>query len=104
MPGCAHCLDMTAEFTDISVGTVEGTEEWNTVIVRTQEGAELMELARGKGKIEAQALPEANLAHLKEAAMNKKKRALGEITGKTGDRANLMYLGISQDVAERLLK
>ncbi len=29
MPACAYCLDMTYEFADISVGSVEGIEGWN---------------------------------------------------------------------------
>jgi coenzyme F420 hydrogenase subunit beta len=103
MPTCAYCLDMTSEFADISVGAVEGIEGWNTVIVRTNTGAELISLAREKGEIETGNLPSENLAHLKEAALLKKKRALGEIIKRTGDRKNLLYLGISPQVADKLL-
>ncbi|MCP4668360.1 MAG: hypothetical protein GY849_18605, partial [Deltaproteobacteria bacterium] len=44
-PSCHVCLDMTSEFSDISVGTVEGKEGWNTVLVRTAMGDELMSRA-----------------------------------------------------------
>ena len=103
LSACAYCLDMTAEFADVSVGSVEGTEGWNTVIVRSKAGADLMEMARARGAVETDVLPEANLAHLKEAALLKKKRALKAITDKTGDSSDLLYLGLSTDVAKRLL-
>lgn len=103
MPTCALCLDMTAEFADISVGSVEGIEGWNTVLVRTPAGAELIELAVSRGLVEAEELPAANLAHLKEAALLKKKRALAQIIEHTGDKKNLLYLALPDDVVRRLL-
>ena len=103
MPTCTYCLDMTSEFADISVGSVEGIEGWNTVIIRTDAGAELMETAKAKGKLEIDNLPGENLAHLKEAALLKKKRALQEIITRSGDRKNLLYLGLSQSRTDKLL-
>jgi len=103
MPACAYCLDMTAEFADISVGSVEGVEGWNTVIVRTDAGAGLMELAKAKGKLEVDVLPPPNRAHLKEAAQLKKRRALDEIIARSGDRKDLLYLGLREEVVDRLL-
>ena len=47
-PACAYCTDMTAEFADISVGAAEGIEGWNTVLVRSEKGAELLKRAKGK--------------------------------------------------------
>jgi coenzyme F420 hydrogenase subunit beta len=103
MPACTYCLDMTSEFADISVGSVEGIEGWNTVIVRTDVGAELVEVAKAKGKLEVDALPPQNLAHLKEAALLKKKRALKEIITKSGDRKNLLYVGLQESIIDNLL-
>jgi len=103
MPTCAYCLDMTAEFTDISVGSVEGIEGWNTVIVRTQRGMDMIEEAQKKKKLEIKELPDKNIAHLKEAALMKKARALQEIVRKTGDQNDLLYLGISEKLKEKLL-
>ena len=103
MPTCAYCLDMTAEFSDVSVGSVEGIEGWNTVLVRTETGARLIEKARSKGKIEIQELPADKLAHLKEAALIKKKRALKQIVDRTGDRNDLLYVGLPAEVSEKLL-
>lgn len=103
MSTCALCLDMTAEFADVSVGSVEGIEGWNTVVVRTEAGAEVMERARASGKLETAALPSENLAHLKEAALLKKVRALKQIAGRTGSRSDLLYLGLPAGVVDRLL-
>ena len=103
MSSCAYCLDMTAEFADISVGSVEGIEGWNTVIVRTAAGAQLLEMAKEKGKLEIDALSDEKLAHLKEASLIKKKRGLKEIVNKTGDPKDLMYAGLSSSVSEKLL-
>jgi coenzyme F420 hydrogenase subunit beta len=103
METCAYCTDMTAEFTDISVGSVEGTEGWNTVIVRTQRGEDIVDIAKKKGLIEVKPLGAAGLSHLKQASLNKKARAVKEIVAKTGDKDNLMYLGMSKQVRDRLL-
>ena len=72
--GCSLCEDMTAELADISVGTVEGDEGWNTVIVRTEVGTGLLENAIKDGWLEADDLPDENLDHLKDAARNKRER------------------------------
>jgi coenzyme F420 hydrogenase subunit beta len=103
MPTCAYCLDMTSEFSDISVGSVEGIEGWNTVIIRTEAGAELMEMAKAKGKLETDNLPARNLAHLKQASLFKKKRALKEIINRGGNKQDLLYIGLSQTLVDKLL-
>jgi coenzyme F420 hydrogenase subunit beta len=78
-PSCHTCTDMTAEFSDISVGSArlpEGWDEaksWNQVIVRSKAGVKLMDLARKKGILEFRDVPEGNLKRLKKASLNKKK-------------------------------
>ncbi len=91
-PTCTVCLDMTAEFSDLSIGAVEGVPGWNTVIVRTEKGEDLLEEARKGKRILVREIPEANLAHLKEAALLKKKRALENIVKRTGKKEDLLYL------------
>jgi coenzyme F420 hydrogenase subunit beta len=103
MHTCAYCLDMTAEFTDVSVGAAEGVDGWNTLIVRTQRGVDIVDAAVKEGKLEIRDLPPANLSHLKEAAMIKKARGMQEIVKKTGDKNDLIYLGISDKLKDRLL-
>jgi coenzyme F420 hydrogenase subunit beta len=78
-PACHSCSDMTAEFSDISVGSArlpEGWEEarfWNQVIVRTETGQKLMALAQNKGVLEFREVPEGNLDRLKKASLSKKR-------------------------------
>ncbi len=72
--GCTLCQDMTAEWADISVGTVEGMEGWNTVAVRSERGSQLLSGFVEAGHLEVRELPKENLAHLKEASLNKRKR------------------------------
>jgi len=73
---------MTAEFSDLSVGSArlpEGWETargWNQVIVRTEVGRDLMELARRRGVLEFKEVPVGNLERLKAASMNKKRAAV----------------------------
>lgn len=102
-PGCDVCLDMTAEFADISVGAAEGVAGWNTLIIRSDAGCELVEAAQAKGIIETKPLPEQNLAHLKEASLNKKKRALKKVIDTTGSEENLLYLKLSSETVKGLL-
>lgn len=89
---CSTCTDMTAEFTDISVGAAEGVEGWNTLIVRTQRGQTLVDKARAKAVLEVAPLPEANLDHLKTASLQKKRRGLKNLMEKSGRPDDLLYL------------
>ena len=91
-PACTYCTDMTAEFADISVGAAEGIEGWNTVLVRSEKGAELLGKAKRKKVLEVAAMPARNLAHLKDASILKKRRGLKNIIQKTGNADDLLYL------------
>ena len=102
-PTCDVCIDMTAEFADVSVGAAEGAEGWNTLIVRSDAGRELVEAARAKGVIETAPLPEENLAHLKEASLLKKKRGLKKVVETTGSDEDLLYLRLASKAAKGLL-
>lgn len=102
-PSCNVCLDMTAEFADVSVGSAEGIEGWNTLIVRSERGRELVDAARAAGVLETDALPDANLGHLKGASLGKRRRALANIRQTTGSDDDLLYLELSEDTRGRLL-
>lgn len=78
MPSCNVCFDMTNEFSDISVGAVEGEKNWNTVIVRTKIGQELLQVARDAGVLEVKPLERERLKHLCEASLMRKRRVLTE--------------------------
>jgi coenzyme F420 hydrogenase subunit beta len=105
-PACNYCWDMTAEFSDISVGSAGSKfPGWNTVIIRTKMGADVMELAKKKGLLETQALPDQRLAHLKTVSFNRKKVAFKNITEKTGSKKDLLYVGgLSRGTVEKILE
>lgn len=84
--GCQVCLDMTAELSDISAGTVEGIEGWNTIILRSDRGERLFKEAEAEDIVESQPLPEGHLNHLKEASVLKRERAVKEIRNRETTR------------------
>ena len=106
---CHYCFDMTAEFSDISVGSARSPEGWevargwNQVIVRTRTGQELLERARSRGVLEFRDMPEENLARLKKASMNKKRAAVKNLADKSGDPKDLLYLDWKDPVLRTLI-
>ncbi len=103
-PACRFCLDLTAEFADLSVGG--GRREvlnWNTIVVRTDKGMSLLDSAIKKGVIETAPIPEGHLSLLKAAAYNKKKRAIENILQRTGCKDDLLYLKGRPEIVERLV-
>lgn len=74
LKACGYCDDMTAAMADISVGALEGEEGWNTVIVRTEAGQQLIDLARKRKLLHFEKLPGEDLEHLKTSAAIKKER------------------------------
>jgi coenzyme F420 hydrogenase subunit beta len=99
-PSCRVCLDMTAELSDISVGTVEGKEGWNTVIVRTALAKDLLRRAVKADVIETRPLAKDHLNHLKEASLLKKKRGLDALIEKGGIEKG--YLKLSAHLISRI--
>lgn len=79
-PGCAFCLDMTAELADISVGALEIEAGWNTVLIRSRNGKDLFDKALTQGMIEAFPYPIEEFARLAGASRGKKARAVGAIS------------------------
>ncbi|MHA2272038.1 MAG: Coenzyme F420 hydrogenase/dehydrogenase, beta subunit C-terminal domain [Candidatus Hodarchaeales archaeon] len=49
---CKLCTNFTSEFSDISVGSVGSEKGFNTLIIRSEEGIELIERAEDAGIIE----------------------------------------------------
>ena len=94
---------MTSEFADISVGSGRRMYGWNTVIIRSQRGLELYEKARTRGLIAEIPYPGENLEHLKQASLNKKRRALESIIARSGSKDDLIYLSGSAARRQELL-
>ncbi len=53
---CFSCSDYTASFADLSIGKFGSKDGWNTLIVRTERGKEVFDLAVEKGIIEIEPL------------------------------------------------
>ena len=107
---CHYCMDSTAEFADISVGSArfagdwEKVRKWNQLIVRTEKGKELVDLAVNKRILKVQEAPAESLKELKEAAVKKKKEALKNIIRKSGSVKNLLYLNGRDPAVKRYLE
>ena len=105
---CQYCFDLTAEFSDISVGSArlaEGWEvakNWNHVIVRTRTGEDILELAKSENLLEFHDVPPENLFKLKQAAAKKKKRAVQNLRRISGDDNNLIYLSTDDSALSAL--
>jgi coenzyme F420 hydrogenase subunit beta len=72
---CFICPDMTAEWSDVSVGMYEGRPGWNTLLIRTQVGLELVERAAADGWLLTEAFPKEKEQALSRAALAKKERS-----------------------------
>ncbi len=72
---CFICPDMTAEWSDVSVGMYEGRSGWNTLLVRTRAGFELVEKAVEAGWLVVEEFPKENEEWLSRAAAAKKERS-----------------------------
>jgi len=104
-PACSYCGDMTSQFADISVGSGRAMfKGWNTVIVRTDTGAELVAAATKNGMLRTQPIPEESLSHLRQAARNKMNRAIKNIITQTGAEDDLGYLKMRPEVVTALLQ
>jgi len=98
LPSCNICFDMTNEFADISVGTVEGQEDWNTVIVRTKKGEKFLQSAIDAGVIETEPLEKERFDHLCEASLTRKRRALTEM-----EAQKMAYLTIREEDRSKII-
>ncbi len=106
--GCHYCTDMTAEFADLSVGGARSADGWdvdkgwNQVIVRSEKGAQLLELAREQGVLEFKDVPETGLDKLKGASMGKRRTGIRNLRQLTGSETDLGYLSPSAALFENL--
>jgi coenzyme F420 hydrogenase subunit beta len=106
---CLYCMDSTAEYADVSVGSArfagnwKEVRHWNQLIVRTAKGRELVELAVKRGTLEVREASAESLKELKDAAANKKKQALKNIIQKSGSIKKLLYLDSRDPVVQKYL-
>jgi coenzyme F420-reducing hydrogenase beta subunit len=83
---CSSCFDSTSEYADISVGSTEQDPTWNTLIIRSAKGADIVDLALRKGVIEVSDYPAERLPLLRKAALGKKIRALALLEKESGSQ------------------
>jgi coenzyme F420 hydrogenase subunit beta len=101
---CNECLDMTAEFADVSVGVLEGEPSFNTLIVRTERGEEAVKRAKEQGVLILDEMPPDAREHLMGAAMNKKRRALERIHERCGETEHEWgYIQAPKDIIDKIM-
>jgi coenzyme F420 hydrogenase subunit beta len=82
LTSCETCTDFTSELADLSVGSAYPLKEWSTVIIRTKAGEDFFYSAVEAGVINTGVIelePDA-FSHVLEAAVQKRKSALKEIS------------------------
>jgi coenzyme F420 hydrogenase subunit beta len=105
--GCLVCPDMTSEWADISVGVLEGEPDWNTLVIRSEKGNEIVEKAVSEGWLQTRGISEESLAHLAFAASNKRRRSLIKCIEEgllnTGEGERRSVIRIREDVVRKIV-
>lgn len=101
---CQSCYDFTSELADLSVGSTEWKEDWNTLIVRTAAGSAFVEEAVDEGWIEREPFPEERMHLLREASFNKKRRVLVQLEEEAERRGTQPYLRVGRDERDYFLR
>lgn len=68
---CFSCSDYTSSFADISIGNIGSEEGWRTLIIRTERGKEVFDLALEKGVFKTNVISKDNEDILLELTRNK---------------------------------
>jgi len=97
---CDLCYDFTGELADISVGSTELEDDWNTVIIRSELGEKLWEDALGADVVEEKPFPAERIEVLRNAARGKKERAVAGLKERFGAQGSALgYLVLSEEEA-----
>ncbi len=104
---CSYCIDMTGEFSDISVGVLEGHPDSNTLIIRTERGKKIIDEAQDEGYLVIGEIPEENIEHLRWAAGNKKRKAFIEARHEglldTNNEEKRAYIRVNTKTVEEII-
>ncbi|MFP4558801.1 MAG: Coenzyme F420 hydrogenase/dehydrogenase, beta subunit C-terminal domain [Archaeoglobaceae archaeon] len=73
---CQFCTDLTADLSDISIGSIGSSRGWRTVIVRTEIGEELLQDATREGYIQTTEVSAEGIGKIEK--MSRKKKVKGE--------------------------
>lgn len=102
--GCRYCLDMTSELADISVGAFEPVPGWNTVVVRSDRGKDLLERARSQDLLQVEEYPPEELNRLRQASRNKKARGLRNIKQAADEQKLTPFIDMSQHSYQQIME
>jgi coenzyme F420 hydrogenase subunit beta len=95
-PTCQVCFDVTSELADVSLGSTEWKDDWNTMLVRSSAGEKLIQGALKAKVITTKKFPADREAILREAVGNKKRRVIKELSQRGNESAPLLYLKIDE--------
>jgi len=99
-PTCDLCYDFTNELADISVGSTELEDDWNSVIVRSEPGEKLWQDALDADIVEEKPFPTERIEMLRNAARGKKERAIAGLKERFGAQDGAFgYLLLSEEEA-----
>ena len=90
---CDLCYDFTSELADLSVGSTEWKDDWNTLITRTERGQKIVDKAFKDKALRVREFPAERVNLLRDAVLGKKKRVLKAVFE---DKACPEYLGVSE--------
>jgi coenzyme F420 hydrogenase subunit beta len=103
-PSCELCFDVTAELADVSVGSTEWQDDWNTMLVRSETGEKLVESAANARLLASQPFPADREDILRTAVGNKKRRVLKALSERGNEQSPLHYLRLDERQRTRLLE
>ncbi len=63
---CLRCPEFVSRYSDLSIGSIGSAEGWNTIMVSTEKGRELVEVAKKRGLLEAKPLSEKGMKLVKK--------------------------------------
>jgi coenzyme F420 hydrogenase subunit beta len=101
-PTCDLCFDVTAELADVSVGSTEWQDDWNTMLVRSEAAEKLVADASNAGVIACAEFPGDRSALLRQAVGNKKKRVIEKLGESASEKLPLGYLKIGDEQRKSL--
>lgn len=89
------CPDLTAEYADLSVGSIGSEPGWNTVFARTRRGERLLDDARSNGAVETREMDQVKpgLGVLQKLALSKK-----AVARETIDKRRGMGIFVTRDM------
>lgn len=90
---CDLCYDFTSELSDLSMGSTEWKDDWNTLIVRSDRGVKIIDNAAKAKALRLKPFPQERKKLLENAVLGKKKRVVKALFE---DKTAPEYLEISE--------